>query len=64
VTDINRLLEALLHGGVDFVVIGGVAMVLRGSTRVTVDLDLCYERTIPDCGALLPSYRFCGTPAR
>jgi hypothetical protein len=45
VTDIDRLLEDLTGGGVDFVIIGGVAMVLRGSTRVTVDLDICYERS-------------------
>jgi len=44
VTDVQRLLDALAAGGVDFVVVGGVAMVLRGSTRATVDLDLCYAR--------------------
>ena len=43
-TDIDRLLDALIDNDVAFVVIGGVAMVLRGSTRVTIDLDLCYER--------------------
>jgi hypothetical protein len=30
--------------GVEFAVVGGVAMVLRGSSRATVDLDLCYSR--------------------
>jgi hypothetical protein len=44
VTDVERLLEALRASGVDFVVVGGVALVLRGSSRVTVDLDLCYGR--------------------
>jgi hypothetical protein len=29
---------------VEFVVVGGVAMVLRGSDRTTVDLDVCYSR--------------------
>jgi hypothetical protein len=44
----NRaLLEALRAEGVRFVIIGGVAMVLRGSARTTIDLDLCYERS-PD----------------
>jgi hypothetical protein len=28
--------------GVDFVVIGGIAMVLHGSARVTRDLDICF----------------------
>jgi len=44
VTDVQRLLEALADAGVEFVVVGGVAMVLRGSGRVTVDIDLCYSR--------------------
>jgi len=44
VTDVQRLLDALVAAGVDFVVVGGVAMVLRGSSRATVDLDLCYSR--------------------
>jgi hypothetical protein len=44
VTDIQRLLEVLSDAGVEFVVVGGVAMVLRGSDRVTVDLDVCYSR--------------------
>jgi hypothetical protein len=39
------LLEALRAEGVRFVVIGGVAMVLRGSSRTTLDLELCYERS-------------------
>ena len=43
-TELERLLEVLHDGGVEFVVIGGVAMVLRGSSRVTVDLDVCYAR--------------------
>ena len=41
----RELLEALHAEGVRFVVIGGVAMVLRGSSRTTVDLDLCHERS-------------------
>jgi hypothetical protein len=44
VTDVERLLDALARAGVDFVVVGGVAMVLRGSSRLTVDIDLCYAR--------------------
>ena len=43
-TDVQRLLDVLHAAGVDFVVVGGVALVLRGSSRVTLDLDLCYAR--------------------
>ena len=40
----RELLDALSTGDVRFVVIGGVALVLRGSARLTVDLDICYAR--------------------
>ena len=43
-TDVQRLLDALTAAGVEFTVAGGVALVLRGSSRVTLDLDLCYAR--------------------
>jgi predicted nucleotidyltransferase len=36
------LLRRLTGHGVDFVVIGGIAMVAHGSTRLTQDLDICY----------------------
>ncbi len=39
--DNAALLRALHEGGLDFAVIGGVAAVLHGSSRVTVDLDIC-----------------------
>ncbi len=35
-----RVLRALQHRAVDFVVIGGVAATLQGATRVTYDLDV------------------------
>lgn len=41
----NRvLLDALRAEGVEFAIVGGIAMVLRGSSRTTIDLDLCYAR--------------------
>ena len=43
-TDFRTLIEALTDHHVDFVVIGGVALVLRGSPRATADLDVCYRR--------------------
>jgi len=38
-------LEALHDAGVDFVVIGGVALTLHGSTLITADTDVMYSRT-------------------
>lgn len=59
-TDVERLLDALAGAGVDFVVVGGVAMVLRGSSRVTLDIDVCYSRdqaNLQRLAAALAPYR-------
>ncbi len=39
------LLEELVSAEVDFILIGGVAMVLHGSAHMTEDIDLYYRRS-------------------
>lgn len=43
-TDFEKLLRILTEGGVEFIVVGGVAAVAHGSARLTQDLDLVYAR--------------------
>ena len=43
--EFQKLLPALVEGGVDFVLVGGVAGVVHGSARVTYDVDLVYSRS-------------------
>ena len=50
--DFPRLLEALAQHKVDYVIVGGVALVLHGSSRVTQDLDICYARHPANLAAL------------
>lgn len=38
----TALLRRLVAHGVDFVVVGGIAMIAHGSARLTQDLDVCY----------------------
>lgn len=40
-TNLNNLLQVLLENEIDFVLIGGFAGVVHGSTQVTRDLDIC-----------------------
>lgn len=40
--DVRELLKRLTSAGVDFVIIGGVAVVLLGSARMTRDLDIVF----------------------
>ena len=44
IPDYRAIVESLDAKGVDFVIVGAVAMVLHGSARMTRDLDLCYSR--------------------
>jgi predicted nucleotidyltransferase len=39
---LRALLERLTEAGVDFVVVGGVAVITQASPRFTKDLDICY----------------------
>lgn len=43
---LRPLLQCLCEGGVDFVILGGVAATAHGSARMTLDLDVCYSRTV------------------
>jgi Nucleotidyl transferase AbiEii toxin, Type IV TA system len=40
--DVEEMLRRLTAAGVDFVVIGGIALILHGSARLTRDLDIIF----------------------
>jgi hypothetical protein len=40
---LSALLRRLTDGQVDFVVVGGVAVIMQGASRFTKDLDICYS---------------------
>lgn len=42
--DYKRLIELLVNNEVKFIIVGGVAAVAHGSSRVTFDLDVVYAR--------------------
>lgn len=44
-TDPETVFRALATANVDYVVVGGVALILQGSAYVTNDIDLVYDRT-------------------
>lgn len=44
ITPLERLLGALGRGGVQYIVVGGVAARAHGSSRLTDDLDIVYAR--------------------
>jgi hypothetical protein len=54
---IQQILARLSEHGVDFVVIGGVAAILHGSARVTLDLDVCASLAEPNLSNILRALR-------
>ena len=60
--DFQGVIRTLVDGQVDFVLIGGLAMIYHGSSHVTRDVDVCYSRTpeniarLADCLAPLHPY--------
>jgi hypothetical protein len=57
VTDFARLLGALSRGGVDYIIVGGVAATIHGSARLTQDLDVCYARSDTNLARLVKALR-------
>ena len=58
-TDFQALLEKLAHGGVEFIVVGGVAATAHGSVRLTADLDIVYQRTPENIKRLVAALETC-----
>lgn len=44
-TDFPALIQALADSGVEFILVGGVAATVHGSTRLTRDVDVVYARS-------------------
>lgn len=44
-TNFDQVLSILADGGVDFIVVGGVAAAAHGALRATADIDLVYSRS-------------------
>jgi hypothetical protein len=44
VIDLEKTIRRLAESEVKFVIVGGVALSIHGSTQVTFDLDICYAR--------------------
>lgn len=49
---LNKLLRRLVGADVDFVVVGGVAVIVQASPRFTKDLDICYATDEANLGRL------------
>lgn len=48
IADLGALLDALIEGGVEFIVVGGASAILHGALAMTQDLDVVHARTRPN----------------
>jgi hypothetical protein len=62
--DPQRILRTLNEHHVAYVVIGGIAARLLGSPSITLDIDVCYERSRPNLEALAAALRSLGATLR
>lgn len=51
--DAPAIVRSLTEHHVEFVIIGGLAMIARGSAHLTKDVDICYKRTPDNLAALV-----------
>jgi hypothetical protein len=57
VTDFARLFGALSKARVEFILVGGVAATVHGSSRLTQDVDIVYARTDPNLKRLVAALK-------
>jgi hypothetical protein len=51
-TDFPALIRRLSTGGIEFIVVGGVAGAIHGAAHVTYDIDSVYRRTADNMSRL------------
>lgn len=56
-TDFARLLAALSRTEGEYIIIGGVAATVHGSSRLTQDIDICYSRANANLDRLVRALR-------
>lgn len=55
--DFEKTLTLLSDAGVRFVIIGGPAVTIHGSSYVTCDLDICYARDGDNLSRLVVAFQ-------
>lgn len=51
--DFEKIINALTNSAVHFIVVGGAAATAHGSSRLTLDLDIVYQRSKENIAALV-----------
>ncbi len=55
--EVEKILAVLIHHGVEFIVVGGIAATLQGAPLATFDLDILHHRTPENIARLLDALR-------
>jgi len=60
--DFQDFLKALLKANVDFILVGGYAVILHGYSRTTGDMDVWVDRTQTNYKKLTLAFQYFGMP--
>lgn len=61
-TDFAGLLRGLAASGVEFILVGGAAATVHGSVRLTLPIDVVYQRSPENIARLIAVKRAAGRP--
>ncbi|MFN2602911.1 MAG: hypothetical protein ABR582_09180 [Gemmatimonadaceae bacterium] len=56
-TDFVRVFATLHNARVEYIIVGGVAATVHGSSRLTQDIDICYSRTSTNLDRIVRALR-------
>ena len=63
-TDFQSVIALLVEANVEFVLIGGLAMISHGASHITTDIDICYDRSAQNLIALVRVLKSCHSRLR
>ncbi len=63
-TDFQSVITLLVEGNVEFVLIGGLAMISHGASHVTTDIDITYKRSVQNLISLVKVLKSCHSRLR
>ncbi len=56
-TQFQKIIQILANDKIDFVVIGGLALIAQGSAYMTSDIDICYKRSEENVKKIVQAFK-------
>lgn len=56
-TQFHKIIQNLAGQKIDFVLVGGLAVVAQGSASLTADIDICYSRSVENLKKIVGAFK-------